>query len=263
MHSSTEIEPTRQRVRARNLSCGDRKPTQWRSPTNGAILVIEDDESMLRLIRLYLEHAGYRALGAPDGTTGLELARNENPDLIVLDLNLPGIDGNDVCKILRTESEVPIIIVSARVDEEDRLLGFNLGADDYVTKPFSPNELMARINTVLRRVARKSEEHGQIDGQLKVGPYEIDLDTRTSRVGSENLILTPTEFQLLIYFLNSNGRTVSRHQIIADGLGQDFDGSNRTVDAHISNLRRKIEVANGGSRHLKSVYGIGYRFEAS
>ena len=263
MPTRIDIKSTTQHRLRHNFSFSERRTTRRRPPTNGSILVIEDDESMLRLIRLYLEHSGYRALGAPDGTTGVELARNENPDLIVLDLNLPGIDGNDVCNILRTESEVPIIIVSARVDEEDRLLGFNLGADDYVTKPFSPNELMARINTVLRRAAPDSGEHGQPDGQLKIGPYEIDFDTRTARVGSENLSLTPTEYQLLIYFLNSNGRTVSRHQIIADGLGQDFDGSIRTVDAHISNLRRKIEVANGGSRHLKSVYGIGYRFEAS
>ena len=227
------------------------------------ILVIEDDESVSQLIRLYLAHEGYRAVTAKDGIKGLNLARSENPDLILLDLNLPGMDGSEICRSLRGESDVPIIMVTARVDEDERLKGLDLGADDYVTKPFSPRELMARIRAVLRRSVREDDVKERHQGRISIGNYVVDLEARTVRVDERELTLTPTEYRLLAYFMNANRRTVSREQIIENAIGYEFDGFDRTVDTHISNLRRKLEKATGGERHLKTVYGIGYRFEAA
>ncbi len=227
------------------------------------ILVIEDDESVSQLIRLYLAHEGYRAVNAKDGIKGLNLARSENPDLILLDLNLPGMDGSEICRSLRGESDVPIIMVTARVDEDERLEGLDLGADDYVTKPFSPRELMARIRAVLRRSVREEDVKERHQGQISIGNYVVDLEARTVRVDERELTLTPTEYRLLVYFMNANRRTVSREQIIENAIGYEFDGFDRTVDTHISNLRRKLEKATSGERHLKTVYGIGYRFEAT
>ena len=225
------------------------------------ILVIEDDESVSQLIRLYLAHEGFRAVTAKDGSTGLKMAQSENPSLILLDLNLPGIDGIDICRSVRTDSDVPIIMVTARVDEEERLEGLDLGADDYVTKPFSPRELMARVRAVLRRSAHDQDVNEQQRGTIEVGQYVIDLEARTAMVDGDELNLTPTEYRLLVYFMNANRRTVSREQIIENAIGYEFDGFDRTVDTHISNLRRKLEKATNGQRHLKTVYGIGYRYE--
>ncbi len=227
------------------------------------ILVVEDDESVSQLIRLYLAHEGYRAVVAKDGKAGLKMARSEDPSLILLDLNLPGIDGSDICRELRVDSDVPIIMVTARVDEEERLEGLDLGADDYVTKPFSPRELMARVRAVLRRSVREQEVKDHHKGEISIGEYVVDLETRTVHVNSVELTLTPTEYRLLVYFMNANRRTVSRDQIIDNAVGYEFDGFDRTIDTHISNLRRKLEKATNGERHLKTVYGIGYRFEAA
>lgn len=232
---------------------------QWEK----TILVIEDDESVSQLIRLYLAHEGFRAVSAQDGVTGLNLARSENPSLILLDLNLPGIDGSEICRSLRVDSDVPIIMVTARVDEEDRLDGLDRGADDYVTKPFSPRELMARVRAVLRRSVREADTKERYQGEIAIGRYLVDLESRTVHVGGNELILTPTEYRLLVYFMNANRRTVSRDQIIENAIGYEFDGFDRTVDTHISNLRRKLEKATDGDRHLKTVYGVGYRFEAA
>ena len=232
---------------------------QWEK----TILVIEDDESVSDLIRLYLAHEGYRAVAARDGTIGLNLARSENPSLILLDLNLPGIDGSEICRSLRFDSDVPIIMVTARVDEDERLEGLDLGADDYVTKPFSPRELMARIRAVLRRSVREQDVKKQYQGEISIGPYVVDLESRTVRIDGQELTLTPTEYRLLVYFMNANRRTVSRDQIIDNAIGYEFDGFDRTIDTHISNLRRKLERVTDGERHLKTVYGVGYRFEAA
>ena len=227
------------------------------------ILVIEDDESVSQLIRLYLAHEGYRAVSAKNGIKGLNLARSEDPDLVLLDLNLPGLDGAEICRSLRVDSDVPIIMVTARVDEDERLEGLDLGADDYVTKPFSPRELMARIRAVMRRSVREQDVKDRLQGEMTVGEYAVDLESRTVRVSGKELTLTPTEYRLLIYFMNAHRRTVSREQIIENAIGYEFDGFDRTVDTHISNLRRKLEKATGGERHLKTVYGIGYRFETA
>ncbi len=228
-----------------------------------AILVIEDDESVSQLIRLYLAHDGYRPLTAKDGNTGLEMARSASPSLIVLDLNLPGLDGREICERLRQESDVPIVMVTARVEEEDRLEGLDLGADDYVTKPFSPRELMARIRAVLRRSGREIASEPLTRGEISNGCYRVDLDSRTVYVDDSELNLTPTEYRLLICFMNSPKHTLTRDQIIENAIGYDFEGIDRTVDTHISNLRRKLEIATDGERHLKTVYGAGYRFDAS
>ena len=227
------------------------------------VLVIEDDPSVSQLVRLYLSHEGYEAIDASDGISGLQLAKSCSPSLIVLDLNLPGMDGIRLCEELRKESDVPIIMVTARVDEEDRLEGLDLGADDYVTKPFSPRELMARIRAVLRRSKNEAAMKSESGGRISVGVYDVDLDARTACAGDVDLNLTPTEYRLLIYFMNSHRRTVSRDQIIESAIGYSFEGFDRTVDTHISNLRRKLENATDGERHLKTVYGVGYRFETS
>lgn len=227
------------------------------------ILVIEDDAAMSQLIQLYLEHEGYEAVVAPDGHAGIDLAHSRDPSLIILDMMLPGIDGSEVCRVLRMDSDVPVIMVTARVDEEERLAGLDLGADDYVTKPFSPRELMARVRAVLRRTARELGNEEQQSGIITAGPYAIDLDARTVQVSGEDLTLTPTEYRLLVMFLQSNRRTLNRMHIIGNVIGYDYDGFDRTVDTHISNLRRKLERATGGERHLKTVYGVGYRFEVA
>lgn len=234
------------------------------SPTNDAtVLVIEDDPSVSQLMQLYLLHDGYNVLEAKDGETGLQLATERSPSLILLDLNLPKMDGIDICRRVRQTSDVPIIMVTARVEEEDRLDGLDLGADDYVSKPFSPRELMARVRAVLRRTRSENEMKASHGGNIEVGAYNVDLDARTVAVNERELHLTPTEYRLLVYFINSNRRTVSREQIIDGAIGYTFAGFERTVDTHISNLRRKLERANDGERHLKTVYGVGYRFEAA
>ena len=230
------------------------------SPT---ILVIEDDPSVSQLVQLYLVHDGYTVLEAKDGEVGLALATEASPALILLDLNLPKMDGIEICRRVRQVSDVPIIMVTARIDEDDRLDGLDLGADDYVTKPFSPRELMARVRAVLRRSRTETEMRESTGGNVEVGAYSVDLAARTVSVNGSELHLTPTEYRLLVYFINANRRTVSREQIIEGAIGYTFAGFERTVDTHISNLRRKLEDANGGERHLKTVYGVGYRFEAS
>ena len=225
------------------------------------ILVVEDDASVSQLIRLYLAQDGHQVITAMDGTEGLRLARERRPSLVVLDLMLPGIDGTEICSILRRESNVPIVMVTARVDEEDRLTGLDLGADDYITKPFSPRELAARVRAVLRRTTRDDEAAVGEQETIEIGGVVVDMMARRVMVDGNELQLTPTEFRLLTYFMRSAGRTVSREQIIEAVFGYDFDGFDRTVDTHISNLRRKLDAASDGGRPIKTVYGVGYRFD--
>ena len=229
--------------------------------TEKTALIVEDDKAVLQLIRLYLAQAGYRILEAQDGVAGLRMALEESPDIVLLDLNLPGMDGIEVCKNVRSESDVPIIMVTARVEEGDRLTGLDLGADDYVSKPFSPRELVARVNAVLRRTQRNAENHKETGNHLTAGAVVIDLDRRSATVLGTEIDLTPTEFRLLSYFIEGRGRTVSRDQIIENVFGYDFSGYDRTVDTHVSNLRKKLESANPEGQHLKTMYGVGYRFD--
>ena len=222
------------------------------------ILVVDDEARIVKLVRDYLERAGFAVLSARDGETALQLAHRERPDLIVLDLMLPGVDGLDVCRRLRQESAVPIIMLTARVEEADRIVGLELGGDDYVTKPFSPRELVARVRAALRRAS------GQIGpaSVIRVGDLQLDTVTMTATIGDQPLDLTPTEFQLLATLARQPGRIFSREQLLEAIHGVAFDGYDRSVDSHIKNLRRKIEPDPRQPRHIETVYGVGYRLVA-
>ncbi len=222
------------------------------------ILIIEDDPNTIKLVGLYLGRDGHKVLTATDGVEGLRLAREAAPDLILLDLMLPRLDGIEICRALREDSDVPIVMVTARVEEEDRLAGLDLGADDYVTKPFSPRELAARVRAVLRRSARNGTEDGP--SEIAYDGIKMNLKTRIVHVGDKKLNMTPTEFRLLAMLMREPGRTFTREQIIDEVFGYDFDGFDRTVDAHVTNVRRKIESNRRKPRYVHTVYGVGYRF---
>jgi DNA-binding response OmpR family regulator len=222
------------------------------------VLIVEDDPHAVELVRLYLSHDGHEVLIAGDGINGLRLAREAHPDILVLDLMLPGMDGLEVCRAIREESAVPIIMLTARVEEEDRLAGLDLGADDYVTKPFSPRELAARVKAVLRRAGRDSLDQGPV--QVRYGPLLVDLRRRAVHADETPLHLTPSEFRILVTLMRDPGRVFSREQIIDRAFGDDFQGFDRTIDAHVSSLRRKLESAIKGSHYIHTVYGFGYRF---
>ena len=222
------------------------------------VLIVEDDPHALELVRLYLDQDGHQVLVAMDGIEGLRLAREEAPDLIVLDLMLPGIHGTEVCRQVRQKSNVPIIMVTARVEEEDRLTGLELGADDYITKPFSPRELAARVRAVLRRTAWEQSEPTPDD--FKQGPFTVNIPHGTVHRDSQAIRLTPTEFRLLVLLMREPGRIFSRELIIDRVFGYDFDGFDRTVDAHVSSLRRKLDSGPGETRFIHTAYGLGYKF---
>ncbi len=223
---------------------------------NERILVVDDEPKIVKLARDYLERSGYVVLTAGDGRTALSIARSEKPDLVVLDLNLPELDGLDVCRTLRRESDVPIIMLTARIDETDRLIGLELGADDYITKPFSPRELVARVRAVLRRV-----RGGLVPTEfIQVGDIEIDLNGhRASRAG-ETLQLTRIEFNLLAILAQHAGQTMSREQLLDRLHGFAQDSYERSIDAHVKNLRRKLEPDATNPIYILTVYGIGYKF---
>jgi len=221
------------------------------------VLIVEDDPNTVELVRLYLGHDGHKVLTASGGFDGLRLAREARPDLVVLDLMLPGLNGMEVCRILREESDVPIVMLTARVEEEDRLAGLDLGADDYITKPFSPRELAARIRAVLRRTAGGAVERGP--AELRYGNLTVNLRLRAVHLGATPLRLTPTEFRLLVLLMRIPGRTFTREEIMDRVFGYDFDGFDRVVDAHISNLRQKLEPDPKRPHFIHTIYGIGYR----
>ena len=224
------------------------------------VLVVDDDPNVVELARLYLEREGYRVLTALDGIDGLGAAREERPNLVVIDVMLPRLNGLDVCRALREESQVPIIMLTAMVEEKDRLTGLELGADDYITKPFSPRELAARVRTVLRRSNRDASDAGP--SSLSTGTVKLDLRSRRAEVAGVELRLTPTEFRLLALLMRQPGRTFTRDEIIDRVLDDDFDGFDRTVDAHVSSLRRKLGVTDPvAARLIQTVYGSGYRLE--
>jgi DNA-binding response OmpR family regulator len=219
------------------------------------VLVVDDDVKTVELVKLYLDRDGYQVLTAYDGVEALRLAREGYPDLIVLDLMLPDIDGLEICRTLRRESDVPIIMLTARTTDRDKLAGLDLGADDYVTKPFSPKELAARVRAVLRRLPgeRGPEE-------IKTGKLSMNLATHEAWFGGRPLNLTSVEFKLLGILAKEPGRVHSRTSLIEEALGYDFEGFDRTIDVHILNLRRKVEPDPSRPRYIKTVYGIGYRF---
>lgn len=221
------------------------------------ILFVEDEEQIVRVVRAYLEQAGYEVLVARDGPEGLRRHRQESPDLVVLDLMLPGMDGLDVCRAIRRESSTPIIMLTARAEETDKLIGLELGADDYITKPFSPRELVARIRAVLRRTIGEQVAPATI----RAADIEIDTEAHTVSVRGQPVDLTPTEFDLLAALARHPGRVLSRAQLLDAALGEVYEGYERTIDVHIRNLRRKIEPDPGNPRYIQTVYGVGYRFQ--
>ncbi len=221
------------------------------------VLVVDDDVKLVELVKLYLNRDGYKVLEAHDGNEALRISRLNRPDLIVLDIMLPGIDGLEVCRTLRNESEVPIIMLTARTTEDDRLAGLDIGADDYVTKPFSPKELVARIRAVLRRIP---EELQRGPAELTQGDLYLNYLNREATLAGTPLLLTPVEFKLLGVLAREPGRVFSRGQLIEKVLGFDFDGFDRTIDVHILNLRRKLERDPGRPKLIRTVYGAGYKF---
>jgi DNA-binding response OmpR family regulator len=220
------------------------------------VLVVEDELKIARLVRDYLQQAGFTVLEATDGKSALSLAAAEQPDMIVLDLGLPQLDGLEVTRRLRTASAVPIIMLTARSEETDRIVGLELGADDYVVKPFSPKELVARIRAVLRR-AEARFGGGEI---IRVSDVVIDLPKLRVTVGDREVDLTPTEFDLLTTLARNPGRVYTRAQLLDDVHGVSFDSYERSVDAHVKNIRRKLEPDPKRPRYLLTVHGVGYRF---
>jgi two-component system, OmpR family, alkaline phosphatase synthesis response regulator PhoP len=220
------------------------------------ILIVDDEPKIVKLARDYLERGGFQVLTAADGPAALAITKAEKPDLIVLDLNLPGMDGLDVCRRLRRESDVPIIMLTARVEETDRLIGLELGADDYIVKPFSPRELVARVRAVLRRVQGGVHQPGLV----RVGALEIDLAGHRASFDDEPLHLTRIEFNLLAFLAQHPGQAFSRERLLEHLHGHSHDGFDRSIDAHIKNLRRKIETDPADPLYILTVYGIGYRF---
>lgn len=220
------------------------------------VLVIEDEIELTKVLKAYLENAGFSVISADRGDTGLSSWQHNKPDMVLLDLNLPGMDGLDVAREIRRQGETPMIMVTARVEEIDRLIGLELGADDYITKPFSPREVVARVKTVLRRAgAAQVQQH-----LIRIGDLEIDLDAHTVKLGEQSVSLTPTEFSILSALSAQPGRVFSRMQLLQAAQDEAFEGYERTVDAHIKNLRHKLAVDDSGRQFIETVFGVGYRF---
>ncbi|MGF7184885.1 two-component system OmpR family response regulator [Desulfitispora alkaliphila] len=228
------------------------------------LLVVEDEIKIAEMVKSYMEAEGYQVKAAWDGQEGLELALSWKPDLIVLDIMLPSKSGLDVCKELRSKSQVPIIMLTAKSQEIDKLLGLELGADDYVTKPFSLAELTARVKAVIRRsygeqatseVTRKEE--------LVVGDLKVNLEAHQVFLKDKILSLTPTEFKILQTLMSNPGRVYSRLQLVEAILGEVYSGYERSIDTHVSNLRKKVEVDPANPQYILTVFGIGYKFNSS
>ncbi len=219
------------------------------------ILVIDDEPKIVEICRDYLKAGGYEVVSAADGPNGLAAIRQEKPDLIVLDLMLPGMDGLDLCRQLRKESNVPLIMLTARVDEADKLVGLELGADDYITKPFSPRELVARVRSVLRRAGG-----GATLDMLRVGELTLDRERYVVSLPGREETLTPTEFEILFTLASQPGRIFTRSQLLNAVHGVAFASYERAIDSHIRNLRRKLEVSEEEPRYIVTIYGVGYKF---
>ena len=221
-----------------------------------SVLVVDDQPEIVRILRDYLERAGFSVLTAADGAAAMVIARRDRPDLIVLDLTLPTMDGLDVARALRREGEVPIIMLTARTEEADRVSGLELGADDYVTKPFSPREVVARVRAVLRRTEARRLQSDVV----KVGEsIELDVPRMAAMVDGRRIELTATEFQLLLCMARQPGRVFTRAQLLDAVHGVAVESYERAIDAHVKNIRRKIEVDPHAPRHLQTVFGVGYR----
>ncbi|MBI4787010.1 MAG: response regulator transcription factor [Chloroflexi bacterium] len=224
---------------------------------NKKILVVDDDHKIVELAKMYLEKDGYRVVTAYDGRAALERARRDKPALIVLDLLLPEMDGRDVCRALRAESSVPIIMLTARAEDADKLVGLELGADDYITKPCNFRELVARVRAVLRRTYARDNEPAEA---ISIGDLTIDFTAHEVRLGERVVELTPSEFEMLAFLAHSPGRTWTRSQILDQVFGEAYEGYERSVDMHIKNLRRKIEADPQNPVYVQTVFGVGYKF---
>jgi len=222
------------------------------------ILVVDDEPQIVKILQVYLDKAGFQAVTAFNGNDALAVFRREKPDFVILDLNLPGMDGLDVCKTIRRDSNVPILMLTARVEEADRLIGLELGADDYVVKPFSPREVVARVRTIFRRT-EALPEGGEL---IRVGDLEIDLQKHTVSQAGRMVELTPTEFEILVALARQPKRVFSRLQIMEQAQGDAFEGYERTIDAHIKNLRMKLEPDPRKPKYIQTVFGLGYKLDA-
>ncbi|HEY2917159.1 MAG TPA: response regulator transcription factor [Candidatus Limnocylindrales bacterium] len=221
------------------------------------VLVVDDEPKIVQLARDYLEHAGFEVVTTGDGAQALQVARSRRPDLIVLDLGLPGMDGLDVTKALRAESDVPVVILTARDDEVDKIVGLELGADDYLTKPFSPRELVARVRTVLRRSERAAT--AEPAARLVAGDLVVDRERHAVEVAGRPVDLTATEFSILATLAARPGRVFTRSQLLDAVHGVAFESYERAIDAHVKNIRRKLEPDPHAPRYLITVHGVGYR----
>ncbi len=220
------------------------------------ILVVDDEPKIVQLVRDYLTHAGFTVATASDGQSALASVRASKPDLIVLDLGLPQLDGLDVTRALRRESNVPVIMLTARVEESDKLVGLELGADDYITKPFSPKELVARTRAVLRR----AENANTTEELIRIADVTLDTPRMKVTAGERGIELTPTEFQVLATLARQPGRVFTRAQLLDAVQGVAFESYERAIDAHIKNIRRKLETNPHQPRYVLTVYGVGYKF---
>lgn len=219
------------------------------------ILIIEDESELVKVLRAYLEQAGYAVLTSSRGDAGLAQWESRRPDLVLLDLNLPGLDGLDVARHIRRKSDTPIIMLTARVEEADQVVGLELGADDYITKPFSPRVVVARVRALLRR----TDGTAPTSHLLKAGDLEIDLDAHAVSRAGVDVDLTPTEFAILAALAAYPGRVFTRLQLLETGQGAAYEGYERTIDAHIKNLRAKIEPDPRSPQYIQTVFGVGYR----
>ena len=222
------------------------------------ILIVEDEAHITRTLRLYLEQAGYQVVIIADGAQAMPAFRHEKPDLVILDLHLPHVDGWEICRQIRREGDTPIIMLTARSEESDKLIGLELGADDYVTKPFSPREVTARVRVVLRR------SHGQVQPPpiLRADTLMLDLDGHTATQANQTLELTPTEFDILTALMRHPGQAFTRLQLVEAAQGGAYEGYERVIDQHIKNLRAKLGDDARAPRFIQTVFGVGYRFSA-
>ena len=220
------------------------------------ILVVDDEPEIVKLVRAYLERAGFIVVTAYEGQQALAVFRHERPNLVVLDLNLPGMDGLDVCRVMRRDADVPIIMLTARIEETDRLIGLELGADDYVVKPFSPREIVARVRAVIRR----TEGVPVRPKMISAAGITVDLTTRIASISGQPLDLTTMEFDLLAVLVGHPGLVFTRMQLLEQTQDVTYEGYERTIDVHVKNLRAKLEDDPRHPRYVKTVYGVGYRF---
>lgn len=221
------------------------------------ILVVDDEPQILKVLIAYLEKAGYQVFSASDGVAAISTFHKEHPDFLILDLNLPGMDGLEVCKAIRRDSNIPILMLTARVEEADKLIGLELGADDYVIKPFSPREVVARVKTIMRRAASETVQPELIT----VGDLAIDMEQHTVQRAGVSIDLTPTEFDILVALAKQPKRVFTRLQIMEQAQGDAFEGYERTIDAHIKNIRLKLEPNPKKPIYIQTVFGIGYKLE--